>query len=61
MSVYLELGGGFDLLSFDLISQARQKVSCSGDKRFKSPLLDLNQCHKKVNKDHGVINYIAGN
>lgn len=44
VSVYLKLRGSFDLLSFDLIGQSRQKESRSGDKRNNST--DLNPHHK---------------
>lgn len=47
VSVYLKLRGSFDLLSFDLIGQSRQKESRSGDKRSNSPVqTDLNPHHK---------------
>jgi len=61
VSIYLERSGSFDLLSFGLIGQARQKVFCSGDKRYKClPLRDLSQ-HHNINKEHQIINHTAGN
>lgn len=61
LSVYLKLRGSFDLLSFDLIGQSKQKYLSQVTREI-TPLRSRISTHTtKINKDHCVMNYIAGN